>query len=778
MQLRWLWYLTSPSGCTLATGHCQIATFSPATPVGRDETIAMRQPKVADVNVGTVFSLQYQQYVDAPLSFIWPQLSRNPNLILCPCCSMDEQLPDEVLETVLENALCIFDIIFEAWRLPHTFAGSPRSTASDILLVSKRWHDLGKPWLYESAIIRTREQAHALAEATCKSWKSSRRLGSYLRRLRIDCGYSDALGQVLRNAPKIDSLYLGFDISVDDHTGRLMRAFRAINPSRLYLDFYQGIHDSDSTLNFAPGGILANAVAGALRYWTKLKRIDCSPHFVWFTVLVSPLTGLKALNYVSMTNHTALRHAGTDIIQALIANPSVRVIQIRDGTNWLSGDKPRPDYPRAKIFLGSGTDMVSWADFPAVNPRATPSNLPTLPEKLWSRIIHFATYWHAAPGESTVHSATRTNATRWAIVLTSSQFYSLGIHHLYGAPILVTARALEGFIQRITAPSRLSSLVCVLDVDAAIVPGQPRRLCAALTNLLRVNRGVQVFPCLLQHVPQDYDLALESMDQVISPSDLLSPSSFLQLRRLRSLTLRGGACPKQQKGPSDLLGDLRSLVLYDVESTLILMFTSMQLPRLREFGFSLRNTTAAATFLSIHGRKIHKLSMDYSPQATSDDMITLASCPNLSELHLLSTAPPSTIPFGDTAKPQCCLRSLTLPLVSLDSGDVQLKFQQWRRFVHQIRQRRDSFPALDEVRILSMFDWPLHQDHYQRSLSRAAHIAHELHAIGVALSDRHGIRWVRFDALEYNDYAQHQFQAFHSLRHDLALPLPLTTPTP
>ncbi|KAI9066360.1 hypothetical protein FKP32DRAFT_381231 [Trametes sanguinea] len=688
---------------------------------------------------------------------------------------MDEQLPDEVLEVVLENALCISDKTFEAWRVPHTFAGSPRSTISDILRVSQRWYELGKPWLYESAIIRTREQAHALAEATSKPWRNIRRLGSYLRRLRVDSGYCDALGEVLRNAPKIVSLYLGFDISVDDQLGRLTRAFHTINPSRLYLDSYEGINH-ELGLIWAPGALLANVVKNAFQHWTKLRRIDCSPRFEWFTALVPSLTDLRALVYVSMTNQTAMCHTGVDVIQTLIANPSVRAIQIRDGTSWLSWDKPRPDYPRSKLFLGSGKDMVSWAAFPVGNPLDTLSRLPALPDKLWARIIYFASHLHIAPSDPTEHSGAHVNATRRAIVLTCARFYSLGIHHLYSEPRLDTIVSLEGFIDRITASSRLSSLVRVLEVEGDVLSDQPKRLSAALVNLRRVNRGVQIFPFVLQHVSRGRDLALDSMDQVISPADPISPSDFLQLRQLRSLTLHGGTCRSQQNAPSDVLKGLQSLALYDVESTLVSMFTSMQLPKLREFGFCLRNTAAAATFLTIHGRKIYKLLIDYTTQTVSDEVINVDSCPNLSELHLLSAAPPSAIPLGDSAEPQCSLRSVVLPLVALESsGDVQLKFEQWQRFIHLLRRRRDSLPAIDEVRILSTFEWPLHQDHYQRSRSRAAHIAHELHAIGVALSDRNGTRWARFDALKYS---QQQLQASDWMRHSLTLPFPPAVPAP
>ena len=181
---------------------------------------------------------------------------------------MTEGAPDEVLDVILENALMIPERTFEAWREPQTFAGTPRSTVANLLLVCKRWHDIGELWLYESAIIRTREQMSALAIAVTREYKNGRKLGWYMRRLRIDSGYADTASLFLRHTPKIVSLFLGFDISIDDQTKRLMRALRTINPRRLYMDSMRGLSADIGYKSSA--GLLANAVAGALPYWTRL----------------------------------------------------------------------------------------------------------------------------------------------------------------------------------------------------------------------------------------------------------------------------------------------------------------------------------------------------------------------------------------------------------------------------------------------------------------------------------------------------------------------------
>ncbi|KAH9894372.1 hypothetical protein C8Q73DRAFT_514470 [Cubamyces lactineus] len=679
---------------------------------------------------------------------------------------MTEEVPDEVLDVILANALMIPERTFEAWRVPHTFAGTPRSTVANLLLVSRRWHDIGKPWLYESAILRTREQTNALAAAVAKEYKNGRKLGCYMRRLRIDSGYTDTTSLLLRHTPKIVSLFLGFDISIDDQTKRLMRALRTINPRRLYMDSMRGLSTDIGHKSMA--GLLANAVASALPYWTKLTRIDTSPEFIWLVALVPPLRELKSLSTVSMSNHSAVHPMAYDVIEALIANPSVKTIQIRDGTRWLAWKGPRSDYDKEKIYLGQGNDMVCWAEFPQVALRPPSFRLPELPIKLWRSIFNYAT------AEVPVAVNERINVTRRAIVLINKLSYDVGIEFLYARPLLVSERAVDGFLERVSTSVRLAALVQDLDVNTGEPFTKQKHLRAPLIGLRRVTRAIKVFPTLLDHLADHEVLPLTFSEQALSREDSLTQSAFRSFVHLRRLALYGGSGSSADEPQSNILSNLESLALYDSNPGVIAVFSSLYLPSLREFEFERCSATSMVDFLTRHGHKLYKLVIDLSTRTPEDVVPVFDLCPNVRELHLITLTPPSAIPFMKKSETHTRLHLLVFPAVTIQSrSDMTPGLEQWNNIILFLTQMRHKLPALEEIRTLASLEWPLHQDDYQRALSCAAHIAYGLHKIGISLSDARGTRWARFDRIKPEEYQLYQARATMSQSSMQTVPLPV-----
>lgn len=74
--------------------------------------------------------------------------------------------------------------------------------------------------------------------------------------------------------------------------------------------------------------------------------------------MVLPLKDLPALEMVSMTTYTAAHNIQRITLNAVIENPSVKVIQIRDGFNWLDWKRNKPRYSREKFVLGEGHKSV------------------------------------------------------------------------------------------------------------------------------------------------------------------------------------------------------------------------------------------------------------------------------------------------------------------------------------------------------------------------------------------------------------------------------------
>ncbi|OJT13345.1 hypothetical protein TRAPUB_10111 [Trametes pubescens] len=178
---------------------------------------------------------------------------------------MTENIPNEVLEIILHQAVTMSAKTFESWSTPAAFAGSTRSTVVNVLLVSRRWCDLAVPALYEAAILRTKAQVQGLARSVHKTNERGIKRGAYLRRLRVEGGYNHHLHQILGDSPGIVTLFLGFDISLDDTSARLKRALQRINPTRLFLQSTPGGHATqDNTQS------LYAAVSGAIPNWTNL----------------------------------------------------------------------------------------------------------------------------------------------------------------------------------------------------------------------------------------------------------------------------------------------------------------------------------------------------------------------------------------------------------------------------------------------------------------------------------------------------------------------------
>ena len=181
---------------------------------------------------------------------------------------MTESVPDDVLEYILHYALTIPSETFEAWRTPATFAGSPRSNVSNILLVSRRWHNLGVPSLYEAAILRTVHQGRAFAQSAKIMNERGVRRGHYLRRLRIEGGHSTYTKTILEKSPGLVAFFVSFDVSLDDSFAGLKRALQQVNPLRLFMYSSPGSHATASNTQS-----LYKAIGEALPCWTKLVRM-------------------------------------------------------------------------------------------------------------------------------------------------------------------------------------------------------------------------------------------------------------------------------------------------------------------------------------------------------------------------------------------------------------------------------------------------------------------------------------------------------------------------
>jgi hypothetical protein len=174
-------------------------------------------------------------------------------------------LPDEVLHEILSCAISIPDDLFTSANCK-TFARYFQRSTSDYLLVCKDWLRIGTPLLYNDVILRSNGQIQALEETL----KSTRDLGPFIKRVRIEGGYCALLHYILKSAVNLTDLCLGLDAYSYDRISGILKGLQEIQPQRLVIyrpaeDMWP--KDKDNS------GLVARAIAIAIPKWTKLVRI-------------------------------------------------------------------------------------------------------------------------------------------------------------------------------------------------------------------------------------------------------------------------------------------------------------------------------------------------------------------------------------------------------------------------------------------------------------------------------------------------------------------------
>ncbi|KAJ8487720.1 hypothetical protein ONZ51_g4006 [Trametes cubensis] len=620
---------------------------------------------------------------------------------------MTESVPDDVLEYILHYALTLPAETFEAWRTPSTFAGSPRSNVPNILLVSMRWHNLGLPSLYEAAILRTVHQGRAFAQSAKIMNERGVRRGHYLRRLRIEGGHSTYTKTILEKSPGLVAFFVSFDVSLDDSFAGLKRALQQVNPLRLFMYSSPGSHATASNTQS-----LYKAIGEALPCWTKLVQTDRHQSRVSLLDPVDP-----PLCVISLLS----------TLEALLDNPAVKMIQIRDGTNWLKWRGTTAvsyTYPRDKIFLGEGINMTPWQEFPrqdVTSPAARSLDLPDLPDKIWIHILGFATHVHGYNyldvDDALVDLSKKfnINSTRMSILLVNKRFHRLGLGYLYAIPHITSDQVAAGLAARVESSEQLASFVRVLYVRDEVFLRPDLCIRAPLINLVRLNARIRVLLELDKHVPPGKASPLQWATQALSPvTSRVKPRDFSIFPHLRRLTLSGGVGDEFSEVYLDALPRLESLKLYNPGSNIFSVFACMELPKLRELGFTVveNEPSDLVEFLEKHGAKLETISLASADATLPKYPAILDNCPNITELRVDCPELPQSMPmFVVSAAPHVALKRLTFSNPALWIGEYAPPkgVKRWNSFIEFLAVHRHKIPALEEVRTLSRFEWPMHE---------------------------------------------------------------------
>ena len=205
--------------------------------------------------------------------------------------------------------------------------------------------------------------------------------------------------------------------------------------------------------------------------------------------------------------------------------------------------------------------MVILTDFPGVEVvKEVPGPLPDLPEKIWDKILHYATRaenWEIDDNSNLFQpSRPSMNRTRRAILLVDKKFnvriwsYSsnvscltfyvssqrLGLRHMYSIPHLARNNNVDRFINVIEEHHNLARLVRDLYLPEDVTFQKRKHVLAPLTSLERVTRHFLVLPDIAPFVRSGESVPLQDASQWLAEGTIDS-TLFKPFTNLRSLTL-------------------------------------------------------------------------------------------------------------------------------------------------------------------------------------------------------------------------------------------------
>jgi hypothetical protein len=150
------------------------------------------------------------------------------HLLLAAMNHIPEEIVLEFLTLALEPHLHLIE--FFILDRTHSFVGPPKPFSW--ITVSKKWCRILKPLLYQTTVLRSKEQANALARAV----KGGSRLGGLIKNLMVEGGFGKHMKVILQATTKLEVLRLSLDFerSSESVTG-WVAGLPLVNPKQVVL---------------------------------------------------------------------------------------------------------------------------------------------------------------------------------------------------------------------------------------------------------------------------------------------------------------------------------------------------------------------------------------------------------------------------------------------------------------------------------------------------------------------------------------------------------------
>ena len=162
-------------------------------------------------------------------------------------CTDFPGLPDELLELIITARLGNVDYDTFSDHSPAELI-QRRLDAYHLCLVNRQFYRNVRAALYETVILTSRQGANALASL----FRSDSTLGSQVRKLRLEGGYGEPVGDILTACRGIEWISISLDIHNAEEGEGLCKGLALINPSRVVVrdsEILQGNEGSWKTLS-------------------------------------------------------------------------------------------------------------------------------------------------------------------------------------------------------------------------------------------------------------------------------------------------------------------------------------------------------------------------------------------------------------------------------------------------------------------------------------------------------------------------------------------------
>ncbi|KAJ7660840.1 hypothetical protein DFH06DRAFT_380688 [Mycena polygramma] len=180
--------------------------------------------------------------------------------------SAANRVPDELISEILTPLLKHSDEVFSD-RSEKALL-DPGYSSSTYLLVCKAWFRVATPLLYNVVILRTTPQAESLRDLL----KSHPEVGPFIKKLRVEGGFGNAMHTILHSAPNVTDLFLTLFIWGSDSVRGLASGLPLINPRRVIV-VDVGAKSRTPKKNKQVNQLLQTLVA-CIPKWDNLRSFD------------------------------------------------------------------------------------------------------------------------------------------------------------------------------------------------------------------------------------------------------------------------------------------------------------------------------------------------------------------------------------------------------------------------------------------------------------------------------------------------------------------------